>query len=245
MPSPPEQLLQKPSNLKAYLLLTLTTTCWAMNAILGRLAVDQVSPLALVSLRWLLVVILLLIFAQSHLRRDWAILKNHLLYILVMGAFGFTGFNMLFYLSAHTTTAINIGILQGAIPVFVLMLAFLIFKERVTKLQSIGVAVTIFGVVIIASGGSVERLANLEVNEGDALSTGGFRPLISLYDGGSGAADIHPLHFIGSIHGAFSGPNANRLGRRYHGGVVSIYYRTNCVYDRGPYYRAGTRRCIR
>ncbi|WP_339633284.1 DMT family transporter [uncultured Sneathiella sp.] len=169
MPSPPEQLLQKPSNLKAYLLLTLTTTCWAMNAILGRLAVDQVSPLALVSLRWLLVVILLLIFAQSHLRRDWAILKNHLLYILVMGAFGFTGFNMLFYLSAHTTTAINIGILQGAIPVFVLMLAFLIFKERVTKLQSIGVAVTIFGVVIIASGGSVERLANLEVNEGDAL----------------------------------------------------------------------------
>ena len=195
-----------------------------MNAILGRLAVDQVSPLALVSLRWLLVVILLLIFAQSHLRRDWAILKNHLLYILVMGAFGFTGFNMLFYLSAHTTTAINIGILQGAIPVFVLMLAFLIFKERVTKLQSIGVAVTICLF---------------------ALSTGGFRPLISLYDGGSSAADIHPLHFIGSIHGAFSGPNANRLGRRYHGGVVSIYYRTNCVYDRGPYYRAGTRRCIR
>ncbi|MEX0582522.1 MAG: DMT family transporter [Sneathiella sp.] len=169
MSSPSDQLLKKTSNVKAYLLLTLTTTCWAMNAILGRLAVDQISPIALVSLRWLLVVILMSIVAQGHLRRDWPILKKHLLYILVMGAFGFTGFNMLFYLAAHTTTAINIGILQGAIPVFVLMLAFIFFKEKVTALQSIGVAVTIFGVVIIASGGSLGRLASLEINQGDAL----------------------------------------------------------------------------
>ncbi|MAZ03137.1 MAG: EamA family transporter [Sneathiella sp.] len=151
------------------MLLTLTTTCWAMNAVLGRLAVGEVSPMTLVCLRWLLVVVILSMISYRHLSRDWPVLKNYVFYFLVMGAFGFTGFNMLFYLAAHSTTAVNIGILQGSIPVFVLIGAFLIFRNKVTLLQAVGVILTIVGVIIVASGGSFARLAGLEINLGDAL----------------------------------------------------------------------------
>ncbi|MZR29678.1 DMT family transporter [Sneathiella litorea] len=167
--SPTKSLPGQASNLRAYLLLTLTTTCWGMNAILGRLAVGNISPMALVCLRWLLVVVILSLVAHRHLRRDWPILKKHFGYMLAMGAFGYTGFNMLFYLAAHSTTAVNIGIIQGSIPVFVLIGAFLIFQTKVSLLQYIGVAVTIIGVGIVASGGSFARLARFEINEGDAL----------------------------------------------------------------------------
>ncbi|WP_340148693.1 DMT family transporter [uncultured Sneathiella sp.] len=166
---PTDPTAAQASNIRAYMLLTLTTTCWAMNAVLGRLAVGEVSPMALVCLRWLLVVVILSMISYRHLRRDWPVLKHCIFYFMVMGAFGFTGFNMLFYLAAHSTTAVNIGILQGSMPVFVLIGAFLVFRNKVTLLQSVGVSLTIIGVTIVASGGSFARLASLEINLGDAL----------------------------------------------------------------------------
>ncbi|MBO0332639.1 DMT family transporter [Sneathiella sp. CAU 1612] len=166
---PTEPMANQASNMRAYLLLTLTTTCWGMNAVLGRLAVGEISPMMLVCMRWLLVVLILSLVSYRHLRNDWAVIKKYIGYMLAMGAFGFTGFNMLFYLAAHSTTAVNIGILQGSIPVFVLIGAFLVFRTRVSLLQSVGVSVTIIGVGIVASGGSFARLATFEINQGDAL----------------------------------------------------------------------------
>jgi drug/metabolite transporter (DMT)-like permease len=55
------------------------------------------------------------------LRRDWPVLRRRLPYLALMGVVGLTVFNALFYLAAHETTAVNIGILQGAMPVLVLL----------------------------------------------------------------------------------------------------------------------------
>lgn len=154
---------------KAYLLLTVTALCWAGNAIFGRLAVGEISPMGLVIFRWLTVVLLLAVFAREPLRRDWPVLRRHLPFALVMGALGFTAFNALFYVAAHSTTAVNIGILQGAIPVFVLLGAFAAYRDRVTPLQGAGVLVTLIGVVIVGSGGDLGRLAALTLNPGDLL----------------------------------------------------------------------------
>ena len=94
------------------------------------------------------------------------------LYLFCMGAAGFTGFNILFYISAHSTTAINIGILQGALPVFVLLGAFLIFRETILPIQLIGITVTILGVAIVATEGDINRLRSLQFNKGDLLILG-------------------------------------------------------------------------
>ncbi len=154
---------------QAYALLTLTAVCWAMNAVLGKYAVGEISPMALVSLRWLGAVLLMAAFAHQKIRRDWPILRTRLIYLLFMGALGFTGFNMLFYMSAHSTSAVNIGILQGSIPVFVLIGAMIFLGTRVGILQSAGVLLTIIGVVIIGAGGNLLALESLVVNPGDLM----------------------------------------------------------------------------
>jgi len=155
--------------LKAYALLTGTMMCWGMNAVLGKLAVGEVSPMVLVSARWLGVILLIAIFLHKGVRRDWPKLKAHLPFLAVMGATGFTCFNALFYVAAHSTTAINIGILQGAIPIFVMMIAFLVYRDRITPLQLVGVLITATGVIVVATGGSLERLAQLAIRNGDFL----------------------------------------------------------------------------
>jgi len=154
-------------HLRAYLLLLGTTWCWALNAIFSKLAVGEISPMQLVTFRWLGVVILLLVFARENIIRDWPVLRRHLPYLCLMGSCGFTAFNALFYVAAHHTSAINIGILQGSIPVYVLLGSWLIWRHKITGLQSLGVVITLIGVVIVASGGDWSALRSLTVNRGD------------------------------------------------------------------------------
>ena len=147
-------------------MLTTTAFCWGANSVLARLAVGEVSPMLIVSLRWLGVV-MLFFFVRQAIYRDWDKLKSHLPLLFMMGALGFTAFNALFYLAAHTTTALNIGIIQGIVPVFLLIGMYFVYRSPVSLLQGLGVIVTILGVCVVASAGNLDKLASLSINQGD------------------------------------------------------------------------------
>ncbi|NIR60049.1 MAG: EamA family transporter, partial [Gammaproteobacteria bacterium] len=70
---------------RAYALLTFTALCWGANAVLGRLAVGEVSPMVLVLLRWIAVVALLLAIFRRQLARDWPVLRTRLPFVITMG----------------------------------------------------------------------------------------------------------------------------------------------------------------
>jgi drug/metabolite transporter (DMT)-like permease len=153
----------------APLLLTLTCLFWAGNTIAGRLAVDQITPLMLTSLRWVLVILVLWPIYGGQVRQHWPKVRGRLLGLVAMATMGFTGFNVLYYIAAHHTTAINLGILQGSVPVFVLAGAFLAHGTRVSLVQVLGVLITLVGVVVIATRGEPLKLMEIEFNEGDLL----------------------------------------------------------------------------
>jgi len=153
--------------LRASFFLIVATLCWGLNANFSKLAVDQISPMQVVTLRWLGVVLILLVFARENIRRDWPVLRRHLPFLALMGGCGFTGFNALFYVAGHHTSAINIGILQGAVPIFVLIGGFIAFGQRIRPIQAVGVTLTLVGVVIVASGGSLQALTVFSINRGD------------------------------------------------------------------------------
>ena len=159
----------KAQHLRAYALLIVTTLCWGLNAIISRLAVGEISPMQLVTFRWLGVVLLLLVFARRQIIIGWPVLRRHLPFLFLMGSCGFTAFNALFYVAGHYTGAINIGILQGSIPIFVLLGSLLILRHPISVIQGVGVIVTLLGVVIVASRGNPGELAALAVNRGDLL----------------------------------------------------------------------------
>ena len=103
------------------LLLVLTTLIWAGHSIVGRLSVGQIGPMTLTCLRWGLALVPILVAARPALRQDWPILMANWRYVAAMGALGYTAFNALFYLAAHRTSALNLSIIQGAIPALVLI----------------------------------------------------------------------------------------------------------------------------
>ena len=150
-----------------YLLLTLTMLMWSANGIAGRVAIGEVSPMVIVTLRWLISCSLLFAFAFSRIREDWTVLKHHIVRLVLGAIFGFTGFNALFYLSAHHTSAVNMTILQGALPIFVLMGAAIFQHTPLTLLQAIGIPFTLAGVIAVASQGELDVLLNFNFNIGD------------------------------------------------------------------------------
>ena len=152
-----------------YLILAATTLIWAGNAVASRLAAGHVSPMLLTTLRWAATIVLATWMAGPAFRREWPAIRAHAGWLIAMGVIGFTGFNALFYLAGQYTTAVNLGIIQGAIPIMVLVGSFLAYRTRITTLQMIGIAVTLTGIVTLATRGHLEQLLGLTFNIGDLM----------------------------------------------------------------------------
>ena len=150
-----------------YLLLVLTMLMWAGNAIAGRVAIGQVSPMGLTAGRWVVACALLAVIARDAVRRDWPALRPHWLRVGILGTVGCTAFNAFYYEAAHHTTAANLTILQGAIPVFVLILAALVYRTRITPAQIAGSVLAIAGVTVLASKGDWVIVRGFACNPGD------------------------------------------------------------------------------
>ena len=117
--------------------------------------------------RWFVCCAALGLTARKEIRLHARQLLPAWRFIAVMGTVGFTGFNALFYAAAHHTTAVNIAIIQGTIPVLVLLGSLVFFGGRIHGLQWLGVALTVAGIAVVASQGQISLLANLAFNIGD------------------------------------------------------------------------------
>ena len=151
------------------LLLVLTTLIWAAHSIVGRLAVGEIGPMTLTCLRWAVALVPILLTARPSLRRDWPALRARWVYLAIMGAAGYTAFNALFYVAAHQTSALNLSIIQGAIPALVLIGARAFLGVRFSVLQALGAFITMLGVVVIAAQGDAAKLKALAFNNGDVM----------------------------------------------------------------------------
>ena len=153
----------------AYVLLTLTTFLWGGNAVAGKLASHDWQPFTITSARWLLTAILLLPFAWPYLKRDLVLLKKHWMVLVSLGAFGMSLFNLLMYLALNHTTAINVAIEQASMPIMIMLANFVLFSQRTSKLQIIGLSCSILGVLVTTTAGRPWTFFTEGLNFGDAI----------------------------------------------------------------------------
>jgi drug/metabolite transporter (DMT)-like permease len=158
---------------QAYLLLSIASLAWAGNAVVSRLAIGEVSPMVLTCLRWTIVSAIFLVVRGRRLHDDVRLLLPHWRTGLWMGAIGYTLFSAVLYIAAYYTQAVNLAILQGTIPVYVLLGALVLHGTRAGFLQIVGVLLTLAGVAVVASKGDVNILLSLGFNFGDLLMLAG------------------------------------------------------------------------
>ncbi len=148
-------------------LLVVATLCWSGNFIVGRAVANETPPVALAFWRWTLGFSLVIGPAWRHLRPDIPALRRSFGSLVVLSFLGIALFNTLVYIGLRTTTATNGVLLQSTMPLIILLFSFLIFRERVTSTQLVAVAISLVGVTVIVSRGSLQTLRELTFSVGD------------------------------------------------------------------------------
>jgi drug/metabolite transporter (DMT)-like permease len=137
--------------------------------------------------------------ALPHLRKDHRALRKAWPAVLILAILGIAAFNTLAYSGLQYTYAINAFLLQSLMPVMIVLLSFVIFREKVTKLQCLGILVSLCGAVTIVARGDAEVLLSLSVNRGDLLVF----TAIACYAGYTvmlrKRPHVHPLAFLATI----------------------------------------------
>jgi drug/metabolite transporter (DMT)-like permease len=124
-------------------------------------------------IRWLVAVGVMLPFAWPELRSHWPVIRRHWKVVAWLGFWG-TGLHNLFgYVGLQYTTATNGVMLNSAIPIMIILLAWVVYRETITRLQALGVAISLFGVLAILTRGDPQALASLTMNKGDLIVLGG------------------------------------------------------------------------
>jgi len=150
----------------AWLLLLLTTLFWGGNVPAARLAVGEISPMMIVGGRWAIACVLLYFVLPTNVRAEWAGMRRHWRWIAFMGAL-LTCSNALIFLAAVHTSGLNLAILQGVTPVLVIIGAWVAWRTPVGAMRWAGLAVSLAGVVLVATQGNPLALAGTAVNIGD------------------------------------------------------------------------------
>ncbi len=181
-------------------MLSLPPLFWAGNWVVGRAVHGLVPPMTLGFLRWSIAVLVLLSLAWPHLRRDRALLWANRRVLLLLGVLGTALHNAVTYLGLNFTTAMNGLMLNSFLPVMIVAISWLLYRERLGGRQWLGMVVSLTGVLAIIARGKPGSLLALSLNPGDLIVVGGmlmwalYTILLKLKP-----AELHLLSFLAAI----------------------------------------------
>lgn len=147
-------------------MLVLAPLLWAGNAVVGRILHELVPPITLNFLRWAIAMLILLPLAGSIFRRGSS-LWMHWRSFAVLGLLGVGVYNALQYLALQSSTPINVTLVAGSMPAWMLLIGRLFFGATVSRRQIVGAAMSIAGVLLVLSRGEWRQLLALRLVPGD------------------------------------------------------------------------------
>lgn len=154
---------------RPYLLLTLAPLFWSANVVLGRAISGNVPPVGLAFWRWLVSGLIMVSIAWRHVQRDWPVIRQHRWMVLILALLGIATYNTLLYTGLRVTTAINAVLMQTTMPIWIIGLSWLFFRDTITLRQLPGILLSFIGTLVIVARGNLAALLALRLNWGDTL----------------------------------------------------------------------------
>lgn len=148
--------------------------CWGATTIAVRVVRDDAPPMGLAFWRNIASLLILAPFAIKPLLSQWTLIRENIGLLALQAALLWVGGNALLFLALQYTIAINAAVINSVEPVFILVVAWLLFRDRINAVQAAGVAISLAGVLFLISDGSLGRLLRLELNIGDIIATAAY-----------------------------------------------------------------------
>ncbi|MGY5881643.1 MAG: DMT family transporter, partial [Candidatus Thorarchaeota archaeon] len=134
----------------AYVALVLTTIAWSSSLIFFKLVVHEVGPIVFVALRYTLATPFLLILTlQLGRGTNIGSIKKNWKAVLVAGLSGPFLSQILQYIGLEMTTASDALLLLNLTPIFAVIIAAPVLKEKLTLDKFLGLLIATIGVTLI------------------------------------------------------------------------------------------------
>lgn len=140
---------------------------------IGKAVVGSISPLTLTFIRWVIAVAVMMPFAYPLIRAHWPVVKANWKAIAWIGFWGTGLRNTFAYVGLHYTTATNGVILNSSIPILIIVTGWLVYRDTITRVQALGVAISLGGVLAVLTRGDAAVLASFTLNRGDLIVLAG------------------------------------------------------------------------
>jgi drug/metabolite transporter (DMT)-like permease len=149
-----------------YSLIILAVIFWGSSFIATKVALKELSPESIISLRLIIASVFLFITAIVYKKNFSINLKSHgIIFILALIAV----FHLLIQVTGlKYTTAANTGWIIGTAPIFMAILAAIFFREKIGLLKISGIIIAMFGLLLLIGKGNITNVDLIE-NKGDLL----------------------------------------------------------------------------
>jgi drug/metabolite transporter (DMT)-like permease len=161
-------------NTRLALMLSVPPLLWAGNAVVGRIAIQSISPLWLNALRWAIALAILLPLGWRAVGtpRRRAQLAARWPHLLLLSLTGVGAYNALQYVALRTSTPLNVTLIAASSPVWMLAIGAVVYGERPRRTQLWGAALSLAGVAVVLSRGEPAALLRVQLVPGDLLMLG-------------------------------------------------------------------------
>ncbi|MFZ6656312.1 DMT family transporter [Undibacterium sp. TJN19] len=145
------------------------TFLWATVFHVGKFALQQFSPLTVVSWRNGIAALVLTGLTLPALRTQWLAIRAHIGILLVLALFGVLGFSLFMFYGLRSTSSVNAALIMAFNPALIVLLNALLNREKIRGFQAAGLVLGLLGVLIVVAHGSLQAVLNLHISHGDML----------------------------------------------------------------------------
>ena len=153
----------------AYLQLIGVITLWAGNFPAGKFALALVGTFTLMAIRTIFGAVVLNLLGWKTSPNWGAEIRKDPKSTLIMAFTGVLASGGLFYVGLKLTSASNAGIMAAATPIWVTLLSWMFFGEKLKLINVAGVVLSFIGLVAIICQGSLANLLQRSFNWGDLI----------------------------------------------------------------------------
>ncbi|WP_114907251.1 DMT family transporter [Ornithinimicrobium murale] len=147
------------------------TLCWAGNYLVGAVAVQSITPLDLVLLRWLFALPLLVVLARRE-RPSLRVVLSQWRWLVALSLTGLLCYPLLVYVALEHTSALSASLVNSTNPALIVLVAALVLRERLTPLVVAGVSLAVVGALIVLSRGDLRVLLAARFGAGELVMLG-------------------------------------------------------------------------
>ena len=164
----PEQIAKKDTFAKKYffIIIGMPIVFWALAFPFIKIGLEELSPVNLTIMRLLVVCIVFLILLIAKPNKFSKIQKKDVIPIFLLGFLGIVVYHLGLNYGEQYISASAASVIIATIPIFVVILAAIFLKEKITLKIVLGVLLSLVGVVVISTVGRSDTILEVKYISG-------------------------------------------------------------------------------